>query len=130
MSAFDRAWALVKTMGVNINDSQTPYTEMILSGKKTIETRRTRSLDPYIGDEVGIIRTGKGPAELVGYMDIEKPKEYHNTQEFERDRPKHRVPKGSTEDKKGKSFGYPLTDVERVKPKKIHSRGNVAREIQ
>ena len=129
MTAFDRAWALVKQMGVNINDSEAPYTEMILDGEKTIETRRTNSLDPYVGEEVGIIRTGKGPAELVGFMDIEKPKQYKNSQEFDRDRQQHRVPKGSKEDKEGKSVGYPLTDVERTKPKEIHSRGYIAREI-
>jgi predicted transcriptional regulator len=129
MTAFDRAWALVKQMGININDSEAPYTEMILDGEKTIETRRTNSLDPYVGEEVGIIRTGKGPAELVGFMDIEKPKQYNNSQEFDRDRQQHRVPKGSKEDKEGKSVGYPLTDVERTKPKEIHSRGYIAREI-
>ena len=32
-------------MGVNINDSTAPYTAMICDGTKTIETRRTRSLD-------------------------------------------------------------------------------------
>tara|TARA_R100001463_G_scaffold9433_5_gene28153 strand:+ start:1434 stop:1826 length:393 start_codon:yes stop_codon:yes gene_type:complete len=130
MTAFDRAWALVKQMGININDSEAPYTEMILDGDKTIETRRTNSLDPYVGEEVGIIRTGKGPATLVGFMDINKPKQYSNSQEFDRDRPKHRVPKGSKEDKEGKSVGYPLSDVERTKPKEIHSRGYIAREIE
>tara|TARA_R100000152_G_C6700479_1_gene130129 strand:- start:348 stop:740 length:393 start_codon:yes stop_codon:yes gene_type:complete len=130
MSAFERAWALVKRMGININDSEAPYTEMILDGEKTIETRQTHSLDPYIDEEVGIIRTGKGPATLVGYMDIGEPKEYQNAQEFDRDRPKHRVPKGSKEDKEGKSVGYPLTDVERTKPKEIHSRGYIARDIE
>lgn len=130
MSAFDRAWALVKTMGVNINDGEAPYTQMILDGEKTIETRRTHSLDPYVGDHVGIIRTGKGPATLVGYADIGKPKDYRNAEEFERDRPKHRVPKGSGEDKKGTSVGYPLSDVERAKPKEIHSRGYIARDIE
>tara|TARA_R100001510_G_C7654868_1_gene213717 strand:+ start:3596 stop:3988 length:393 start_codon:yes stop_codon:yes gene_type:complete len=129
MTAFDRAWALVKQMGININDSEAPYTEMILDGDKTIETRRTNSLDPYVGEEVGIIRTGKGPATLVGFMDIGKPKQYSNSQEFDRDRSKHRVPKDSKEDKEGKSVGYPLSDVERTKPKEIHSRGYIAREI-
>lgn len=129
MTAFDRAWALVKQMGININDSEAPYTEMILDGDKTIETRRTNSLDPYVGEEVGIIRTGKGPATLVGFMDIGEPKQYSNSQEFDRDRSKHRVPKGSKEDKEGKSVGYPLSDVERTKPKEVHSRGYIAREI-
>ena len=129
MSAFARAWEFMKTMGVNINDSEAPYTEMILDGEKTIETRQTHSLDPYIGEEVGIIRTGKGPATLVGYMDIGKPKEYQNAQEFDRDRPKHRVPKGAKEDKEGKSVGYPLSDVERTKNREIHSRGYIARDI-
>lgn len=120
---------LLKAKGVNINDSKTPYTQMILDGKKTIETRQTNSLDPYVGDRVGIIRTGKGPAKLVGHMNIGKPKQYENAEQFDKDRPRHKVPKGSKEDKKGKSYGYPLSDVKRTKEKKVTSRGYVARDI-
>ncbi len=129
MTAYEDVWTLLKAKGVNINDSKTPYTQMILDGKKTIETRQTNSLDPYVGDQVGIIRTGQGPAKLVGRMKIGKPKQYENAEQFDKDRSRHKVPKGSKEDKKGKSYGYPLSNVKRTKEKKVTSRGYVARDI-
>jgi len=73
------------TRGVNINDKAQPFTDQILSGEKTIETRRTNSLRPYIGQRVGIIRTGKGKALLVGFMDIGHPVIYRTKEEFRAD---------------------------------------------
>ena len=128
MSIFDTAWEVVKTKGVNINDSNTPYTDMILSGKKTVETRSKPTLDPYIGRKIGIIRTGKGPAKLVGYAKVGTPKHYHNKKEFDGDRGRHRVPESSSEEK-STGFGYPLSQVKRVKPRGVKSRGIVSREI-
>ena len=92
------------TRGVNINDKVQPFTDQILSRKKTIETRRTNSLRPYIGQRVGIIRTGKGKALLVG------------------DKSKFRF-------KRGGKFGYPLTSVTRCVPVPVKSRGIVARKL-
>jgi hypothetical protein len=129
VDAFNRAWSLLKTKGINVNDSHAPYTDMILDGRKTIETRRSRSLDSYIGDKVGLIRTGKGDAKLVGYVTLGQPKEYDNYDEFNRDRKQHRVPKGSPEDKRGHSFGYPIRSKKKVQPREIHSRGIISREI-
>ena len=99
MDAFAAGWAVLKSMGINVNDSSAPYTDMILDGRKTIETRPSDSLDPYVGREVGLIRTGKGPAKMVGKVRLGEPKRYESKEEFDRDRPKHRVPKGSKEDK-------------------------------
>ena len=128
MSLFDAAWALVKDKGININDSKVPYTDMILSGKKTVETRRKPTLDPYIGRKIGIISTGKGPAKLVGYAKVGKPKHYHSKKEFDKDRRRHKVPESSKEEKSS-GYGYPLSEIKRVKPRKVKSRGIVSREI-
>lgn len=125
---FETAWRLVKEMGININDKDVPYTDMILSGKKKVETRKKPTLDSYVGQKVGIIRTGKGPAELVGHAKVGKPKKYKSKQDFDRDRKNHRVPSKSKEDKTT-GYGYPLTEVSRSKPKKIKSRGIVSRKI-
>ena len=48
--------------GININDKTQPFTDQILHGQKTIETRNTPTLHPHVGKRVGIVRTGKGPA--------------------------------------------------------------------
>ena len=47
------------------------FANLIVKGFKTYETRKSRSLDPYIGKRVGIIRTQPNTqAELIGFVDI------------------------------------------------------------
>jgi hypothetical protein len=117
-------------MGININDSTQDFTGQILRGEKTIETRSTRSLDPYIGNRVGIIRTGVGKATLVGYATVGEPVFYDSVAKFRRDQSKHLVAPGSAFDIKDRlRYGYPLMQVEAVEPKEIESRGIVARKI-
>lgn len=117
-------------MGININDSTQPFTAQILSGEKTVETRRTDSLRPYVGRRVGLVRTGVGPAMLVGYATVGKPIRYEDRSEFLEDYGRHRVAAGSPHDcgPNGK-WGYPLTDVEATAPRPVTSRGIVARKI-
>jgi hypothetical protein len=118
-------------IGININDAAQNFTEQILSGEKTIETRATDSLRPYVGRRVGIVRTGVGPAELVGYATIGEPVVYNSTEEFRADQEKHLVEAGSEFDiqEGGVKYGYPLTDVESVTPTPVTSQGIVARKI-
>ena len=117
-------------MGININDSTQDFTGQILRGEKTIETRSTRSLDPYIGKRVGIVRTGVGKATLVGYATVGEPIFYDSVAKFRRDQSKHRVAPGSAFDMKDRlRYGYPLMQVEAVEPKEIESRGIVARRL-
>jgi hypothetical protein len=117
-------------MGININDKTQHYTAQILSGEKTIETRRTNSLRPYVGKRVGIVRTGRGRATLVGYATIGEPIRYENRPQFAADYARHRVAAGSPHDcgPEGK-YGYPLIDVETVEPSPVTSRGIVARRL-
>jgi hypothetical protein len=117
-------------MGININDECQDFTGQILRGEKTIETRKTRSLDPYIGERVGLVRTGVGKATLVGYATIGDPVVYDSVAKFRRDYEKHLVAPGSAFDiKDGLKYGYPLMQVESVEPKEIESRGIVARKL-
>ena len=117
-------------MGININDKTQPYTAQILRGEKTIETRRTRSLHPYIGRRIGIVRTGVGVATLVGYATIGEPVWYPDAAQFAADYRRHLVAPGSPHDcGTGGKWGYPLMDVEPVAPRVIRSRGIVARRI-
>jgi predicted transcriptional regulator len=117
-------------MGVNINDKHQCFTEQILNGSKTIETRNTRSLDPYIGTTVGIVRTGKGKAILVGTCTIGEPMFYGSKSDFDLDYNRHLVGKESPYyiSTKGK-WGYPVTNVNPIDPVEINSRGIIARNI-
>jgi len=117
-------------MGININDECQDFTGQILRGEKTIETRKTRSLDPYIGERVGLIRTGVGKATLVGYATIGEPVVYDSVAKFRRDYDKHLVAPGSAFDiKDGLKYGYPLMQVEPITPKLVQSKGIVARKL-
>lgn len=126
-----KAASATPTMGFNVNDSERPWTQMILQGIKTVETRNSDSLRPYVGKRVGIIRTGVGRATLVGYCDLGEPKVYRTNEEFRADQKAHQVPLGSGYDipPGGVKFGYPVTNVEAVQPREITSRGNVWRRI-
>ena len=118
-------------MGINVNDRGQRFTELILSGGKTIETRRSASLAPYVGRRVGIVRTGTGVATLVGYATIGEPVRYLTLAAFRAAEPNHLVPAGSEHDwtPAGK-YGYPLSDVVPCRPRPIHNRGIVARRIR
>lgn len=117
-------------IGININDKHQPFTDLILSGKKTIETRRAPSLNAYIGKRVGIVRTGKGKAALVGFATIGEPIHYKTEEHFRSDEAKHCVTKGSKYDidDLGK-WGYPIINPIKVKPTYVTSKGIVARKI-
>jgi hypothetical protein len=119
------------SIGININDAGQNFTEQIVAGDKTIETRDTDSLRPYVGKRVGIVKTGVGPATLVGYATIGEPVVYNNATEFRADQDKHLVAEGSQFDIKegGVKYGYPLTNVESVTPTSVTSQGIVARKI-
>ena len=82
-------------IGININNKYQPFTKQILNGQKTIETRSKPTLNPYVNQKVGIIKTGQGPATLVGYVTFGKPKFYKNEKEFNKDHNKHLVDKNS-----------------------------------
>lgn len=122
------------TMGININDAQQRFTDEILRCEKTIETRSTRSLDAYIGKVVGIIRTGVGPATLVGYARLGAPELYLSAAEFDADASKHLVSVGNTHhisaSPTGVKWGYPVTNVISLeKPVRVQTRGIVSRRI-
>lgn len=120
-------------IGININDLEAPWTNYILSGKKTIETRNSPTLDAYIGKRVGIIRTGVGKAQLVGYVDIVDKKEYTTFEEFRKDEDLHLVSIKSKFDfvlAGGRKIGYLLKNPTRLeKPIAVTTKGIVSRKI-
>lgn len=114
------------TKGFNINDKERTFTEMILAGLKTEETRKSHSLDSLIGKRVAIIRTGRGKAVIVGTCVISGCHEYRNRDEWNAAYNRHRVEQGSRFDFTGRKVGYILTEVERLEsPLPVRSRGIV-----
>lgn len=119
-------------IGININCKNDPWIDMILDGKKTIETRNYKTLYPYIGKTVGLIETGKGKAMLRGYAKISGVKEYHTIDDFLDDVNNHCVEYGN--EYCGWSYdtikyGYILTEVVKCEPVAVNSFGIVARKI-
>ena len=121
-------------LGINVRQDRdgTDYASLIASGQKAYESRESRSLDPYVGKRVGLVRTGAGPASLVGYAEVGTPIEA-NESTLNELREEHLVPKGSTFDiKEGQTkFLYPMLNPESVAPQELpsSSRGIVARQI-
>jgi hypothetical protein len=119
-----------RRMGVNISDATQDFTGAILAGLKTVETRGTQSLRPYVGRRIGIVRTGVGPAELVGWATVGEPVHYETPAEFAADYRRHLVAPGSGFDcGPGGRYGYPLTDVVACKPRRVRTLGIVARRV-
>ena len=116
--------------GFNINDKEQAFTEMILAGLKTEETRKSHSLDSLIGKTVAIIRTGRGKAVIVGTCTIDGFTEYRNEEDWSAAFKRHRVECGSKYDFTGFKVGYVLRNVQRLsEPVRCKSRGIVIRNI-
>ena len=117
-------------VGININDDTQDFTQQILSGKKTVETRNSPSLRPYIGKRVGIVKTGKGkPAELVGFARITGEKRYKSAEEFDADYAAHKVSPDSPFHSGGIKFGYTIENAKAIAPIRLSSKGIVARSL-
>ena len=120
-------------MGLNVRcDSGLDYAGLIADGAKTLETRRTNSLRPWIGQRVGIVRTGRGKAHLVGYAVIGEPVMLDHAA-FRQAEDQHLVPSGSAYDAQAgeTKYCYPLRDAERLNtPTPVTTRGIIARKLE
>lgn len=121
---------LTPEIGFNVNDKSQAFTDQILSGDKTIETRNKPTLHPYIGQRMGLVRTGKGKAQLVGYVTIGKPKLYTSQRAFDAEAGSHLVGSDSpfhiSKTKNGSKWGYELLDVERIEPRHLVDGSGIA----
>jgi hypothetical protein len=118
-------------MGININCKHQDFIGEILRGEKTIETRNTPSLDPYIDRRVGLVRTGQGKAMLMGFATIREGFIYYDRQSFDADYELHKVAPDSPYYIKdaGTKVAYVLEDVEEIEPMPVINRGIIARDI-
>lgn len=58
-------------LGINVrNTKDKPFADLIVDGFKTIETRESNSLHPYVGKRIAIVRTGEGKAFAIGEVTI------------------------------------------------------------
>ena len=122
---------MIITKGLNINDSTAQWSDMLLTGVKTIETRNQNNLKSFVGKPIGVVRTGVGGACLVGFIKLGKVIHYKTAMAFRKDFNQHRVEAGSPFDWDGIKFGYPVEVIEVLdKPIPVTSRGYVTRKIK
>ena len=120
------------TMGINVNqDGGNAYADKIIDGEKTIETRASDSLRPYVGKRIAIVRTGAGPAKAIGEVTLGEPIVVKTQKEFDEYRNETLVPKGSKFDIKtgGVKYLYPVSNPTRYEKEKDVGTGIVARKI-
>jgi len=106
------------------------YAELIMSGDKKFETRDTDSLRPYVGQRIGIAKTGDGEAKAIGSVEIGEPIEVDEKM-FRELQDQHLVPQGTDFDIKpgGKKYLYPVSNPERFDAPKSVGKGIVSRKI-
>jgi hypothetical protein len=83
--------------GINI---QWPWSQLLLSGEKTIETRTYAIPEKYIGQELALIETpgphgkkkaGIDKARIIGVICFDASKQYRSKEEWDADRKLHQV---------------------------------------
>ncbi len=111
--------------GINI---QYPISQLILSKKKTIETRTYPIPEKYIGQELLMIETpgknGKFKSRIVAIIKFESCFKYKNSNEFYKDKKKHFVEPDSLwawSDESPK-WAWETKIIKIIKPKSVDKR--------
>jgi len=119
-------------MGINVASDRKAgihYADLIVDGKKTIETRNSDTLRPYVGKRVAIVRTGAGPAKAIGEVTIGEPM-VANKAKFRSMQSKHMVPEGSMYDiTTPTKHLYPLHNPVRYDDERDVGHGIVSRKV-
>jgi len=121
-----------ESIGVNVNqDGENQYADKIVDGEKTLETRTSDSLRPYVGKRVAIVRTGDGPAKAIGAVTIGKPIKVTTQKQFDQYRDQTLIPKDSKFDiAPGQTkYLYPLENPVRYSDERDVGQGIVARKV-
>lgn len=90
----------VAPIGINVKTdkkAKRSYADLIIDGEKAYESRKGKSLMPFVGKTVSIIRTGNGMAKAIGCVTVGSPIIVDETQ-FRELEDKHLVPAGSAFD--------------------------------
>lgn len=121
----------VPEIGINVrSDGNIDYADLIVDGKKTLETRNSDSLRPYVGKRVSIVKTGKGRAYAIGMATIGEPIEV-DEEKFRKLEKDHLVPPGSKFDINpgATKFLYPMISPKRYKRPKEVGLGIISRKV-
>jgi hypothetical protein len=119
-------------MGINVaSDTKAGlrYADMIVDGQKTLESRNSDTLRPYVGKRVAIVRTGEGKAKAIGEVTVGEPKVV-NQKQFRAMEGDHLVPKGSRFDiNTPTKHLYPMHDPVRYEEERDVGHGIVSRKV-
>ena len=119
-------------MGVNVASDRKAglrYADLIVDGQKTMESRNSDTLRPYVGKRVAIVRTGEGPAKAIGEVTIGNPIVVGRGQ-FRNLEHRHLVPEGSAFDiKTATKHLYPLHNPVRYDKERDVGHGIVSRKV-
>ena len=118
-------------IGINVRNTDVPFADLIVDGFKTIETRESKSLHPYVNKRVAIVRTGQGKAFAIGEVTITGYIWTKSEAIFDYLLNKHFVTKGSAfyiKESKGK-YMYFLEDAVRYETPIAVGKGIVARQL-
>jgi predicted transcriptional regulator len=119
-------------LGINVRSTkEKPFADLIVDGFKTIETRESDSLHPYVGERIAIVRTGMGKAFAIGAVTITGFGWTNSESIFNTYEDMHMVEKGSPfyiKPNVGK-FMYFLENAVRYKTPVAVGRGVVARQL-
>lgn len=119
-------------MGINVrNTKDKPFADLIVDGLKTIETRESNSLHPYLDDRIAIVRTGMGKAFAIGEVTITGFSWTNSESIFNSYEDMHMVEKGNLfyiKQNVGK-YMYFLDNAVRYKTPVAVGKGIVARQL-
>jgi predicted transcriptional regulator len=116
-------------MGINVRNADIAFADLIVDGVKTIETRDSKSLHPYIGKTVAIVRTGQGKAFAIGQVKIVKCSLVTDALAFDDVYEQHLVAKHSIFYIKDAKYMYHLSDAVRYEAPKPVGFGIVSRKV-
>ena len=120
------------SMGINVKSDTKAglrYADLIVDGRKTLESRNSDTLRPYVGKRVSIVRTGEGPAKAIGEVTIGEPTVV-NKNKFRSMEPHHMVPQGSQFDISASTKHlYPMHDPVRYETERDVGHGIIARKV-
>jgi predicted transcriptional regulator len=116
-------------IGINVRNADIAFADLIVDGVKTIETRDSKSLHPYIGKTVAIVRTGQGKAFAIGQVKIVKCSLVTDALAFDDVYDQHLVAKHSIFYIKDAKYMYHLSDAVRYEAPKPVGFGIVSRKV-
>jgi hypothetical protein len=118
-------------IGINVRSDKAAgrsYADLIVDGRKALESRASDSLRPYVGKRVAIVRTGQGKARAIGAVTVGEPI-LVDVETFHALQPQHLVPPGSAFDATAPKYLYPMINPERFDVEYPVGFGIVARKV-